>query len=156
VEETDARRFRAAQGYSELGMFADALAELEGLEETMRKSPAALEMRALILVRAKRHTEALATAHALCEAAPESAAGFVHAAFCLHELGRTAEAKELLLAAPRGIENEPVFHYNLACYECALGNLDTARAHLEECFAMDKKYREFAKTDPDLAALESR
>src|SRR5207249_7602467 len=97
------------------------------------------------------HEQALTTARELCKAAPQSAAGFVHAAFCLHELGRTAEAKEMLLAAPQVIENEPVYHYNLACYECALGNLDAARMHLEKSFAMDKKYRAFAKTDPDLA-----
>ena len=31
---------------------------------------------------------------------PEETLGFIHAAFCLHELGRTAEAKTLLLARP--------------------------------------------------------
>jgi predicted Zn-dependent protease len=153
VEETAAHRFRAAQGYAELEMFEEALAELDGLDATMHDSPAALEMRVLVLVQAKRYEEALEIALWLRDAAPESAAGFVHTAFCLHELGRTSEAKETLLAAPRLIENEPVYYYNLACYECALGNLDAARPHLEKSFAMDKKYREFAKTDPDLAAL---
>ena len=43
--------------------------------------------------------------------------------------------------------------YNLACYECVLGNLESAQAHLETSFALDKKFRSFAKTDPDLKLL---
>jgi hypothetical protein len=42
---------------------------------------------------------------------------------------------------------------NLACYECALGNLGRACAHLDRSFQLDKKFRDFARGDPDLAAL---
>ena len=30
---------------------------------------------------------------------------------------------------------------------------DLARLHLDKSFALDKKFRDFAKSDPDLAAL---
>ena len=37
--------------------------------------------------------------------------------------------------------------------DVALGHLDLARLHLEKSIAMDKKMRDLAKCDPDLAAL---
>ncbi len=143
----------AAQGYSELGMHREALAELNALDESAQEQPEILEMRLLILMHAKKWKEALAISRRLCKSAPESHAGFVHAAFCLHELGKTDEAKTVLLGGPASLSNEPTYHYNLACYECALGNLEAARAHLDVSFSMDKKFREFARTDPDLAPL---
>ena len=150
------RKVSAAQGYSELGMHREALLELDALAAAERERPEILEMRLLILMHAKRWKEALAISRRLCLIAPESSAGFVHAAFCLHELGRTEEARDLLLSGPAILADEPTYHYNLACYECALGHLEVAREHLERSFAMDKKYREFAASDPDLAALRER
>jgi hypothetical protein len=51
------------------------------------------------------------------------------------------------------LKAEPTYHYNLACYEAALGNIEQARAHLNVSFAMDKTLKEFARTDPDLKVL---
>ena len=61
----------------------------------------------------------------------------------------------MLLQGPSTLHQEATYHYNLACYECALGQLALARAHLEKSFEIDKKFREFAKTDPDLKPLRS-
>lgn len=147
------RRISAAQGYSELGMPREALTELDGLDARTRDRPEILEMRLLILVQEKRWKPALAAGRRLCKAAPENGAGFIHVAFCLHELGRTDEAKTTLLAGPASLMDEPTYHYNLACYECALGNLESAQAHLETSFGMDAKFRDFAQADPDLLPL---
>lgn len=149
------RTILAAQGYSELLMFDEALDELATLPAGPARNPAVLELRTIILMQAKRWKPALATSRELCVAAPDKSAGFIHTAFCLHELGRTTEARDLLLAGPETLHKEPTFHYNLACYECALGHLEVARLHLEKSFALDKKMRDFAKTDPDLAQLRA-
>ena len=69
------------------------------------------------------------------------------------EAERTDEVRECLFTGPDALRAEPTFHYNLACYECALGHLDLARMHLDKSFTLDKKMRDFAKSDPDLAAL---
>ena len=63
------------------------------------------------------------------------------------------KARDYLLSGPPSLHAEPTYHYNLACYECALGHLDLARLHLDKSFSMDKKMRDLAKRDPDLAAL---
>ncbi len=147
------RTLLAAQGYLELRMFDDALAELESIPAEVAKDPHVVELRIVILTQAHRWPEALDTSRELCQLRPDAPAGFIHVAFCLHGMGRSAEARETLLSGPVTLHKEATFHYNLACYECALGNLDEARRYLERSISMDKKFREFAKTDPDLVPL---
>ena len=147
------RTLLAAQGYSELSMFDDAVKELDSLPEEAAQHSTVVELRAVILIQGKRWKQALAASQELCRQEPEKTTGFIHAAFCLHELGRTGDARDLLLRGPESLRAEATFHYNLACYECALGELELARMHLEKSFALDKNLREFARNDPDLAAL---
>lgn len=147
------RIIEAAQGYSELGMLPEALAELNSLEPAARSRPDVLELRILILMQAKKWRTALSVSRKLCDCRPMNTIGFIHTAFCLHELGRSNEAKSVLLSGPAELIDEPTYHYNLACYECVLGNLETAQAHLETSIFLDKNLRHFAKHDPDLKAL---
>jgi len=143
----------AAQGYSELEMHEEAILELDKLPLAEQVRPDVLEMRVLILMKDNRWQEALSASEKLCALAPESPVGFIHAAYCLHEMGQTREAKDLLLEGPAELVNDATYHYNLACYECALGNLETARAYLKASLTMDKNLREYAKSDPDLKPL---
>ena len=148
------RLLLAAQGYSELGLPELALDELDLLPEEVRTSPLGMESRLSVLMQAKRWKQALPVGRELCRVAPYKTAGFIHAAFCLHELGKSRDALELLSSGPAVLKAEPTYHYNLACYEAALGNIEQARAHLNVSFAMDKSLKDFARTDPDLKALE--
>lgn len=147
------RKIAAAQGYSELGMHDDAIAELDAIDPDQANLPEVLETRLLTLMHACRWKEALTASRKFCKVSPDVASGFIHAAFCLHELGRTQDARAVLISGPPSLLKEPTYHYNLACYEARLGNLAEAHAHLETSFAMDRKFREFAKTDSDLQPI---
>ena len=140
----------AAQGYFELGMLEDAKAELDSLPDSMQGTSDVLQMRLFGYIRVRRWEEALAVSRTLCRMLPKETIGYIHAAFCLHEMRRTAEAKSLLLAGPSALLNEATYHYNLGCYDAVLGNIEEAQAHLRVSFRLDKKFREFARTDPDL------
>lgn len=153
MDITHQRLLVAAQGYSELGLPELALAELDLIPDDVQKNTLVVETRLAVLMQAKRHKEALPVARRLCELAPERTAGYIHLAFCLHETGNTGAARDLLLSGPSELKAEATYYYNLACYEAVLGNLDEARAHLDVSFAMDKKLRDYAHTDPDLAQL---
>jgi predicted Zn-dependent protease len=143
----------AAQGYSELGLPDLALAELDSIAHEAQADPLIVETRLSVLMQAKRYAPALPVARQLCDLCPDRTAGFIHVAFCLHELGDTGAARDLLVNGPSALKAEATYHYNLACYEAVLGNVDEARAHLDVSFAMDKKLKEYAHTDPDLAVL---
>ncbi len=140
----------AAQGYFELGMLDDALEELDTLPPDLQEGTEVLQMRLFIHMREKRWPQALEISRTFCRVQPEETLGFIHAAFCLHELRRTAEAKAFLLSGPAALLGEATYHYNLGCYDATLGNIEEAQAHLRTSFKLDGKFREYARTDPDL------
>jgi predicted Zn-dependent protease len=147
------RAVLAAQGYLELGMVEEALQELDSVPQSAIVGPDLIELRLHILMHGKRWHEALVAAEELLRINPEAVPGYIHGAFALHELGRTAEARDLLLKGPSLLRKDPTFHYNIGCYEAVLGNRDSALQSLNESFALDETYRAFAKGDPDLAAI---
>ena len=147
------KRILAAQGYHELGLWREAWRELDGLSDIAQHRPDVLEMRVMILINESKWRDALALSRKLAEVAPDEEGGWVHSAFCLHELGRTREAIQALLSAPASLREKAIFHYNFACYSCVLGQIDAAREALHRSFALDKRYRDFARSDRDLAPL---
>ena len=149
------RQFRAACGYAELGMTAESIAELNAIDDAFQHRPEVLQLRLHHLMRKKQWSRALTISRRLCRAAPDASAGFLHAGFCLHQIGRTREAKELLLRGPTALLKEPIYYYNMGCYEVLLGNLKDARVHLQISFKMDSSFRDLAKRDPDLRPLHT-
>jgi len=147
------KRILAAQGYHEIGLWREAWRELDGLSDVAQHRPDVLEMRILILVNERKWSDALDLSRHLAEVAPKEEGGWIHSAYCLHELGRTREAIEALLAAPASLRGKAIFHYNFACYSCVLGQIDAARAALQRSFALDKRYRDYARSDRDLEPL---
>ncbi len=143
----------AAQGYLELGMVEEALAELSLIEPSLSDDPDIMELRLNILMRGARWSEAFETAEQLLRLSHDALPAFIHGAFALHELGRTAEARDLLLKGPSILRQDPTFHYNIGCYEAVLGNRDAAMESLRRSFAMDETFRSFARRDPDLAGI---
>jgi len=87
------RKIRAAEGYSELGMYSEALAELDELDGEQQDRLEALRARVEVVLRQRDWQSALRLSLRACKLHPGESAGFIHAAFCLHELGRTEEAK---------------------------------------------------------------
>jgi tetratricopeptide (TPR) repeat protein len=143
----------AAQGYLELEMPAEALAELDSLAAKDQDREEILQLRLFVLMRGRQWRPALGVCERLRRNFPEAATGYIHGAFCLHELGRTSEAKEVLLSGPPNLTSEATYFYNLGCYDAVLGNLEEATASLRTSFEMDNKFREIAKYDPDLKSV---
>jgi hypothetical protein len=147
------RSLLSAQGYIELEMIDEATREIDAIPPKDQHREEVLQMRLFVEMRAKRWEQALCVCARLRTTSPECVTGYIHAAFCLHEMGRTIEAKQLLIEGPSSLLREPTYHYNLGCYDAILGNLDEAARHLETSFQMDTKFREIAKYDPDLKAV---
>lgn len=150
------RHIEAARGFLALDMADDALQELASAGARHANDPDVLELKAAILMRRKDFASALKILDFLCRALPFSGDYFMHAAFCLHELKRTQEAKDRLLGAPKTLRKRALYHYNLACYEAQLGALDSARLALDRAVTMDESFRDIAREDPDLAPLRKR
>ena len=136
-------------------MFRESLAELDAIAPRMQNRPEVLQLRLHHLMRNKRWASALRVSQTLCRAAPDSGVGFLHAGYCLHQLGKTEEARRLLITGPVALLKEPIYYYNMGCYEALLGNVHGAREHLRISFKMDSSFRELAKKDPDLQAVQN-
>lgn len=154
---TDAeRRIVAAQGYVELALYAEAQEELAHLPREAFERVDVIELRVLCLMHEHHFEDALPLAQRLCEAEPDEPGGFIHAAYCLHELGRTQEALDLLSNGPLSLRTKPVYYYNMGCYRARLGQSDQALRLLQQSFEMDGSLRRTARKDPDLDDLRSQ
>lgn len=143
-----------AVGYLDLGLVAEARAEIEQLPHDALDAPETLGLRLEIAMADSSWSEVLPLAEQLVGHDAKQERPWVAWAYALRELDRTPEAQEILLAGRRMITRPTVLvDYNLACYACLLGELDDARALLADVIARDKSWREMAKDDPDLAVL---
>lgn len=145
---------QAAEGWLELGLAEEALAELQNLPADIRQQRAVLELKLAAQMRDQAWNSASETARLLCIKAADEPVFFLRAAFCLHETGDTLAACNWLLRGPRTLYEMAVFHYNLACYLWTLGQTKRARNHLQQAITMDASLRDLARTDHDLAGID--
>jgi predicted Zn-dependent protease len=150
------RRILTAQGYMELGLFEDAHSELVSLPKEAWDRPEVMETWVLLQMGEQHWQAALDMCRRLIELQPKVASAYIHAAYCMHEMGQTREALEFLQNGPRSLHSKSVYFYNLGCYCAKLGKMDEARVLLEKSFEIDNGLRRVAKKDPDLADLRSQ
>src|SRR5208282_4882505 len=69
--------------------------------------------------------------------------------------GGIPQARAILVQARRAFPKEQIIAYNLACYECQLGDLNAAKLWLEKACALGdaNKIELMALEDPDLKPL---
>lgn len=134
-------------------MYTEAMAELDQILPVDQDRLESLRMRIQVLLQIRDWKAGLKLSLRAADLFPQESYGFIHAAFCLHEMGQTQEAKEKLLGGPPSMLEEPIYYYNLGCYEAVLGNLDQAKAYLRASFRLNKDFREIARQDPDLAPI---
>jgi len=147
------RTLEKALGWLELGLPEDALLELESLGPKERMRQQALELKLVAQMKAQQWNAGADTGRLLCLREPKEPRFFIHAAYCLHETGDTMAARNWLMTGPSNLIDEPLFHYNIACYHAVLGQPGQARSHLSRAFSMDGELRSVAEKDEDLSGL---
>jgi tetratricopeptide (TPR) repeat protein len=153
LEPPDEQHWQAAAGYVELGMFLEADTELDKIDPFNRAAPEVLAIRLAIYQGLKKWELMQEVAKRLVEFEPENSRWAVLLAYATRRAISVKAAKEVLLKAEPKFPKEPVFKYNLACYECQLGNLESAKNYLTQTFELDASWRLAALTDKDLEAL---
>jgi Flp pilus assembly protein TadD len=143
-----------ALGFLQLGLHADAHAELAALPPEVAATAPALTLRLELAMAEEEWDRVIALAPDLVALDSSEERPWVAWAYALRELKRVNEAQEILLAGVRMIgDPSPLVEYNLACYACLLGELEEAKQLLANVYARDKSWRAVAREDPDLAAL---
>ena len=149
------RTIQAAHGYHDLGMVEDAREELNSVPVEYRDHVDYLQVEAMVLLKEEHWDAALQISRLICKTDPKCSAGYIHASYSLHELGRTEEALQTLMDGPAALQDLAIYHYNKGCYLACLGDLDQAMATLRKAFQIDGRLLEQAKSDPDLKSIWS-
>ena len=157
IEPPDTHHLSAAVGWLELGVPAEAEAELDKITARLQGHPDVLEVRWLTLAQMKRWEKSLAIARALVKGAPNRASGWLHQAYSLRRStgGGLQEAWNALLPAHDRFPKESTIAYNLSCYACQMRQMEEARAWIRKAMKIGDKARIKlqALEDPDLEPL---
>jgi len=144
-----------ARGYLELGMVAEAAAELSQLGPDEHGTLEFLGLRVAILQEQKKWPALRAAAAEFVRRQPDLAGGWITWAYATRRAESLAAAERILLEAVQLHPDEATIHFNLGCYACQRGDLDAARIRVDRAIALDENFRAAAGTDPDLAPLRA-
>jgi hypothetical protein len=150
------RHLSYAQGYLELGLLAEARAELARIAPPDRDSVEVFTLHMAILHELKDWPGLADLAGDFVSRWPDEASGWVTWAYATRRAESLNAAEKILLNAERHHPAEATIQFNLGCYACLRGDLTVARRRVDRAIALDAKFLEAAATDPDLAALRER
>jgi len=157
LEPPDSHFVSASLGWLELGNWREAAAELEAVAPALSRHPAVLRLRYEIHAKAGHWDLASEDALTLTRTMPDEPGTWTQLAYATRRKpgGGIPPAKAILAAARQRFPDEALIVYNLACYECQLGNLPQARALLREAFQLDNPalLKQMSLDDPDLEPL---
>ena len=84
---------------------------------------------------------------------PDDVQWVISFTYAIRRANSIEAAKEILLNAEPKFPKQAVIKYNLACYFCQLGDLESAKKYLTRAFEIDPNWRLQALEDEDLEAL---
>lgn len=159
-EAGDMHRLRAAQGWIELGLPAEATLELDQLSSAGKCHAMTLELRWAIEAEAGAWDRALKQAELQVAANPTLVSGWIHRAYSLRRVegGGLEAALAALLPAATLFPEESMVAYNLACYLVRLNRVEEGwRWYVEaEKRGDSATVRKLALDDPDLREIWPR
>ena len=144
-----------ALGYLGLGLVKEAADELETIEGTDRLSIPVMLARIELYMEAKDWELLVAAAKGVARADPTRERAWIGWAYGLRCLEQVAEARTVLLEADllHG-KTCALLHYNLACYECLLGDTAATMTRLRRaCKIGGKQFKTMALDDTDLKPM---
>jgi predicted Zn-dependent protease len=157
IEPPDRHHLSAAIGWLGLGNWREAKQELEKISAENRRAPAVLLTEYDVASAAKDWGYAADVADAMVDVIRDSPGVWLSLAYAVRRKpgGGIEKAREILTKGDRMFPNQAMFAYNLACYECQLGNMDVARDWLDKAMARAdaKQIRDLALKDADLEPL---
>lgn len=149
------RRLSYAQGYLELGMVAEAAAELADVPAAHHDALEVVVLRLALLQEQKNWPALAALAGDFVRRTPAEAAAWVTWAYATRRADTLTAAEKILLEAEQLHPAEPTIQFNLGCYACQQGDLALARRRVDRAIALDAKFAVVAETDSDLAPLRA-
>jgi uncharacterized protein HemY len=162
LEPPDRLHLEAAEGWIGLGDYSSAAQELESITAANRTQPDVLQLRWRISAEAHDWDACLDISSSLTTSNPNRLFGWIHRAKSLYQLGRTQEAKDLLISVVDDFQSNSTVPFHLARYCCVLGQADEALRWLDRAVAAADNPEELFRLrrqlveDPALEPLRRR
>jgi hypothetical protein len=155
IQPPDSHHLSSACGWVELGNAAEAKLDIKKIDPSLQNHPDVLEVCYSIHSEEKNWHSAAVVARTLTQIAPGRVFGWTHLAFALHELKRTQESSDLIKSVLGKFPKNWLLRYNLACYECQLGNEVEAIKLLDQAYKLGNRdqIKQMALEDTDLKPL---
>ena len=142
-----------AEGYLELGMLVDAIAEIENLPPVLKASSPALEKRMEIYRAGARWALMEVVARELWKRHTDEPAYWNHLAWAVRRAESIEAAHALMMEAAGRFPHDAMTNFNLGCYACQLGNIDEAKLRVGRAVELEAKFKLLAIDDPDLEPM---
>jgi tetratricopeptide (TPR) repeat protein len=149
------RRLSHAIGYLELGMLAEAAAELDRIPAAETDTLEFMAIRLAVLHEQKNWPAVRDLARELVGRNPTDAGAWVTWAYATRRAVSLEAAERILIKAEAQHPDEATIQFNLGCYASQRGDLQLARRRVDRAIALDQKFAEAAASDPDLAPLRA-
>ncbi len=149
-------RLERSDGFMDLKMTDAARKELERVPQDLADHVAVKHYRLRLLFEEGRWAEARCLARELHQRIPEDPVYWVQLAYSTRRVEGIEPARSILKEAMGKFPTVAVIPFNLACYECQLGQLDEAMSYLDRAFQIDAGFRGQALDDEDLKPLWPR
>jgi tetratricopeptide (TPR) repeat protein len=146
-------KLRVAEGYLEIGLPRQALAELETLGESAQGDGRVGYMRGEALRELGRYEDAIGQLESAISILPDEIPPYLALAWCYKRTDRLPLAIESIEKAIRIDPGQGILHYNLACYWSLAARPRLSLRHLERALELDDRFRELAHDEPDFIAL---
>lgn len=147
-------------GWLGLGNWQEADEELEKIDLAYRAHPDVLVIRLEISSKAGKWDKAAEIAGTLVQIRPDDPQFWISHAYATRRKpgGGILQAREILRQAQTLFPKEPLIPYNLACYDCQLGDREEAWRCLKIAFELGnaKQVKLMALQDPDLEPLRTK
>jgi len=146
-------------GFLDLGMTAQAQSEFQKIPRMFHSRQETCEIILRMAIDEKNWPLAVQVAMDLIQRFPNEPTYHVQLAYSIRRKDNIVAARAVLLQAQRRFKKMAVIPYNLACYECQLGNQEHALSYLKRAVKLNADFMELALDDDDLepiwSALES-
>ena len=157
LEPPDSHHLSAAAGWLGLSNGAEAAAELEKIAPQFSSHPDVLAIRCDIHLQAGNWDAAAEIAGTLTRLEPQEPGAWISLAYAIRRKtgGGIPQARAILIQARKTFPQVTIIAYNLACYDCQLGDLNAARFWLEKACGLGdaRNVKQMARQDPDLEPL---
>jgi hypothetical protein len=150
------KRFEVVQGYHELGMNAEALAELAEIEEEVGPQVELLALRMSVHRSAGQWNEMRGVADIIKRLQPAQAEAWIWLADATRHSVSLEAARDILVEAEKSFPANPHIKFQIGCYHCRLGEIVPAERYVRAAIALDRRWNQIALSDEDVRELWPR